>query len=52
MDENNNSTGLPFPDDDDILAFIIAIKSGYIFYTQRQFYRKDEIIITSLSWEY
>lgn len=30
MDENNNNVSLPFPDDDDILAFIIAIKSGYI----------------------
>ena len=30
MDNSNNLNSLPIPEDDDILAFIIAIKSGYV----------------------
>ena len=31
MHDSNNSSTLPIPDEEDILAFIIAIKSRYIW---------------------
>lgn len=30
MNDSNYSPSLPVPEEDDILAFIIAIKSGYL----------------------